>query len=77
MYNAKTERNGLRLSDFAAVFFCYFFKPGGSDGKKMNIRLPEGHFQYYGLPGLPYRKAAPERGSFFRLQVYKRVGPGF
>ena len=26
------------------------------------------------LPIMAYREAPPERGTFFRLQVYKRVG---
>ena len=40
--------------------------------KKFFLRMdnPRGGIPYIGL----YGKAPPERGTFFRLQVYKRVG---
>ena len=41
-----------------ALYWCYIFSGGGGGG---------------GLYGL-YGEASPKRGTFFTLQVYKRVG---
>ena len=37
---------------------------------KQHMQIPGGGTPYNGL----YGEALPERGTFFRLQVYKRVG---
>ena len=56
------------LSEFTVVSnLKYFFPWGGGGGKgKDYLRVTP----YNGI----YREALPERGTFFMLQVYERVG---
>ena len=59
--NKKKTSNGQFLSSWCLETFLYVVSapPGGGGGTPYN--------------GL-YGEAPPERGTFFRLQVYKRVG---
>ena len=43
---------------------------GKKEAQNSRINTPRGGTSYNGL----YGEAPPERGTFFRLQVYKRVG---
>ena len=54
------------LSEFTAVSNLKPFCPWGGGEGKDSLRVTP----YNGI----YREALPERGTFFRLPVYKRVG---
>ena len=54
------------LSEFTVVSNLKPFCPWGGGGGKDSLRVTP----YNGI----YREALPERGTFFRLQVYERVG---
>ena len=58
------------FSCFAEAFVCTCLTPSTDRMLRMHSPPGGGGTPYSGL----YGEAPPERGTFFRLQVYKRVG---